>query len=189
MLAVRPDYLRLVRGPLEQRELGGPSTDNEVPDKTDETVTFRCRLAELVSANMATAPTADSDSDSESVATLLDQSAGTVPTEPTQGGTPATSRASVNFAHTPGATGHVEAHVGSLPNRKRIHSVITHEAKGHDGDADVSEADNRGAVSTVGRNITIVDGSRIFELRRALDARCACEIVLFQSDEGEDAQA
>ena len=81
----------------------------------------------------------------------------------------------MNLAHTPGATGHAEAHVRSLPNRKRIHSVITHEAEGHDGDTDVSEADNDDGepVSTVGRNITVVDGSRIFEQRSALGARRA----------------
>ena len=73
---------------------------------------------------MATASLAESDSDNESVATLLDQSAEMAPTEPRQGGTPATSWASVNFAHTPGDPGHAEAPVGSLPYRKRIDSVI-----------------------------------------------------------------
>ena len=70
---------------------------------------------------------------------------------------------------------HAEDHAGAQTNRKRIHLVITHKVEGRDGDADGSEADNDGGEPglTACHIITVVDGSQIFELRRALDARRA----------------
>ena len=40
VVVVKPDCLRPVRGPLNRQQIG------RVPDKTDDTITFRYRLAE-----------------------------------------------------------------------------------------------------------------------------------------------
>ena len=69
---------------------------------------------------------------------------------------------------------HVEDHTFSQTNRKRTHSVITHEAEEHDGEAGYSEADNDDGEpgSTACHNIT-VRGRRFPNFRATKGTRCA----------------
>ena len=178
-LAVRPVNLRPVGGPVERQERSCRTTDTEATDRADKGTTVRYRLAERVTVNMTVSrsarvdgtPNAGSDSDSESVATLLDQSGETVSAEPAQGGIQTSSRVSENFASTPGASVHAEDHDTLQATRKRLQSVIANEVGEHDGDASGSEADDGDEDHrSIGRfSIIVVDG----ELQSAHNARCA----------------
>ena len=104
-LAIRPANLEPVRGLIERQKVQCHATSPEATDSADEGVTVRYRLADRVTVNMTMGRAAHkyetsntgSDSESESIATLLDQSGETVPAELTQGGIPASSRVSANF--------------------------------------------------------------------------------------------